>query len=124
MSLSAARLIYTVLSGLLVVVYFGGVVIFQQVFRLLTGQASPLAVVLSTLIIAGLFNPLRGRVQTLIDRRFFRSKFNTEQTMETLSTYLRNEVDLDRLQDRLSSTIAETLLPEQVSIWMKKPSSR
>jgi hypothetical protein len=105
---------------LLVVVYFGSVVLLQQAFRALTGQDSPLAVVISTLIIAALFNPLRVRVQEAIDRRFYRNKYDAQQALADFAATARDEVDLERLQVELVSLVQESVQPEQVSVVLIK----
>ncbi|MES0359820.1 MAG: hypothetical protein ABUK20_02810 [Anaerolineales bacterium] len=113
-------LVYGALTLLLVVVYFGSVVLLQQAFRALTGQDSPLAVVISTLIIAALFNPLRVRVQEAIDRRFYRNKYDAQQALADFAATARDEVDLERLQVELVSLVQETMQPEQVSVVLIK----
>jgi hypothetical protein len=90
-------LVYGSLTALLVTVYFGGVAATQTIFRALTGQEQQpqLAIVVSTLVIAALFNPLRRRIQGFIDRRFYRRKYDARKTLEAFSTKLRNETDLE-----------------------------
>ena len=83
-------LVYGSLTVILALVYFGGIVLLQRVFVLLTGQQSTLAVVASTLLIAALFNPLRGRIQAFIDRAFYRRKYDARKTLETFSARLRD----------------------------------
>jgi hypothetical protein len=94
-------LVYGVLTGILALVYFGGVVALQSLFRSLTGQGWQLAVVASTLVIAALFTPLRRRIQSFVDRRFYRRKYDARKTLEAFSVKLRNETDLDALRDDL-----------------------
>jgi hypothetical protein len=115
-------LVYSLLSAILVSVYFGTVVLAQNVIQGVTGQAgqSPLAVVASTLVIAALFTPLRRRIQDLIDRRFFRSKYDTDQILQAFSGAVRDEVDLEQLQDHLVSVVDETMQPEVVSLWLQE----
>jgi hypothetical protein len=87
-------LIYSVLTGTLALVYFGGVILLQGVFRALTGQTSELAIIVSTLTIAGLFAPLRRRIQDVIDRRFYRRKYDAEQVLAAFAETCRDETDL------------------------------
>jgi hypothetical protein len=113
-------LVYGLLTLTLLLVYFGGVTTTQTLFRTLTGQQQQpqLAVVVSTLAIAALFNPLRRRIQSFIDRRFFRNKYDARKTLETFSARLRDETDLDSLNTELVSVVRETLQPEHVSLWL------
>ena len=110
---------YTVVTGLLLVIYFGIVIILQQLFVRLTGQGSTAAVVLSTLAIAALFNPIRRRVQNAVDRRFFRQKYDAEQVMAQFAATARDETDLDALNAELLRVIQETMQPAHVSVWLK-----
>jgi hypothetical protein len=112
-------LVYGSLSAILVALYFGGVVVLQRVFVLLTGQRSTLAVVASTLLIAALFNPLRRRIQSFIDRRFYRRKYDARKTLEAFSDTLRNETDLEALREGLVGVVRETMHPEHVSLWLR-----
>jgi len=111
-------LVYGALTAILAALYFGGIVLLQRVFVLLTGEQSTLAVVASTLLIAALFNPLRRRIQSFIDRRFYRSKYDARKTLEGFSAKLRDETDLDALCDDLTSVVKETMQPAHVSLWL------
>jgi hypothetical protein len=112
-------LVYGSLTAMLVALYFGGVVLLQRLFVGLTGGRSTLAVVVSTLVIAALFNPLRRRIQGFIDRRFYRSKYDARKTLEAFSTKLRDETDLDTLRDDLVGVVKETMQPAHISLWLR-----
>ena len=114
-------LVYGVLTGTLLAVYFGGVAGAQAIFRVLTGQEQQpqFAVVVSTLVIAALFNPLRHRIQGFIDRRFYRKKYDAAKTLETFSATLKNETDLDTLNAELVRVVRETMQPAHVSLWLR-----
>ena len=117
-------LVYGALSATLVALYFGGIVMLQRVFVLLTGQQSTLAVVASTLLIAALFTPLRRLIQGFIDRRFYRSKYDARKTLEAFSAQLRNETDLEALRDDLVGVVRETMQPAHVSLWLRPETPR
>jgi hypothetical protein len=114
-------LVYGSLTAMLALVYFGGVATTQAIFRALTGQEEQpqLAVVVSTLVIAALFNPLRRRIQSFIDRRFYRRKYDATKTLEAFSAKLSDETDLDALSDDLVGVVRETMQPEHVSLWLR-----
>jgi hypothetical protein len=112
-------LVYGALTVTLVALYFGGIVVLQRIFVLLTGQQSTLAVVASTLLIAALFTPLRRRIQSFIDRRFYRRKYDSRKTLEEFSAQLRNETDLEALSDDLVGVVRETMQPAYVSLWLR-----
>src|SRR5215203_6208441 len=116
-------LVYGSLTVTLVALYFGGIVLLQSVFVVFTGERSTLAVVASTLLIAALFNPMRRRIQSFIDRRFYRSKYDAAKTLEAFSTKLRNDTDLDALSDDLQSVVRETMQPAHVSLWLRPEAS-
>jgi hypothetical protein len=117
---------YAVITGFLILVYFGSVVIIQRIFGQLTGQDSTVSIVLSTLLIAALFLPVRRRVQDTIDRRFFRSKYDAEKTLEAFAATVRNETDLDSLTAELIRVIEETMQPESVNMILfdRKPDNQ
>jgi len=115
-------LIYFVLTLILIGIYLSSVIFLQYVFSFVAGQESPVAIVISTLIIAALFNPLRHRVQDIIDRRFYRNKYNAEQTLSHFAQKARDEVDLDQLSAELMRVVQETMQPEQATLWLKPAS--
>ena len=117
-------LVYGSLTVTLAAIYVGCVVSMQYVFRVLTGQESQLAIVISTLVIAALFVPLRRRVQALIDREFYRHKYDAAKTLEAFSAKLREETDLARLGEELVSVVRDTMQPEHVSLWLRSPRER
>jgi hypothetical protein len=110
---------YSVLTAVLVIVYFFSVLILQSVIMAVGGQSSTLVTVLSTLLIAALFNPLRRRIQQTIDRRFYRQKYNAEKAMAKFSEIARNETDPNRLTSRLVQVIGDVLQPEEIAVWLK-----
>ena len=111
-------LIYSVLTALLALIYFGGVVLVQQLTRSITAS-SDLAIAVSTLIIAALFFPLRRRVQNAIDRRFYRRKYDAAKTLAAFGVTVRDEVELDKLTAELLNVVNETMQPESISLWLK-----
>ena len=112
-------LVYALLTATLVALYFGGIVVLQRLFVVLTGEKSTLAVVASTLAIAALFNPLRRRIQAFIDRRFYRRKYDAAKTLEAFSSKLRDETNLDTLNADLVGVVRETMQPVLVSLWLR-----
>ncbi len=114
-------IVYGSLTAMLALVYFGGVTATQAILQTLTGQAElpQLAIVVSTLVIAALFNPLRRRIQSFIDRSFYRGKYDAVKTLEAFSAKLRNEPDLDALNDDVTSVVSETVQPAHVSLWLR-----
>jgi hypothetical protein len=116
-------LVYGSLTVTLVALYFGGILVLQRLFVLLTSQQSTLAVVASTLLIAALFTPLRRRIQSFIDRRFYRSKYDARKTLEAFSVKLREEMDLEALNEDLVGVVRETMQPAHVSLWLRPESA-
>ena len=114
-------LVYGSLTVSLALVYIGGVATTQAIFRALTCQdeQSQLAIVVSTLVIAALFNPLRRRIQSIIDRRFYRKKYDAAKTLEAFSARLRAETDLDALSGEVVGVVRETMQPAHVSLWLR-----
>ena len=113
-------LVYGVMTAMLAGTYFGGVVLLQMAFRAVTGQENAVAIVISTLAIAALFMPLRGRIQNIIDRRFYRRKYDAARTLAAFSIRMRDEVDLEKLTGELVTVVRETMQPAYVSLWMRK----
>ena len=112
-------LVYGSQTATLVALYFVGIVVLQRVFVLLTGRQSTLVVVASTLVIAALFTPLRRRIQSLIDRSFYRRKYDAVKTLEAFSAKLRNDTDLAALSEDLVGMVRETMQPAHVSLWLR-----
>jgi hypothetical protein len=118
-------LVYGSLTATLVLIYLGGVATVQATFRLFIGQEhqSQLAVVVSTLVIAALFMPLRRRIQAFIDRRFYRRKYDSRKTLQAFSATLRDETDLEALNGELVGVVRETMQPTHVSVWLRPDSA-
>jgi tellurite resistance protein TehA-like permease len=114
-------LVYGSLTAMLVIVYFGGVATTQALFRAFTGQEEQpqLAVVVSTLWIAALFNPLRHRLQSFVDRRFYRRKYDAAKTLEAFNARLRHETEMDTLSGDVIGVVKETMQPAHVSLWLR-----
>ncbi|HLX55425.1 MAG TPA: hypothetical protein VKR83_00225 [Ktedonobacteraceae bacterium] len=119
-------LVYGSLTALLALLYFGLIVALQALFQGVFHQNNAVAIVISTLVIAALFQPLRRRIQAIIDRRFYRRKYDAAKTLATFSATLRNEVDLTELSERLIAVVEETMQPSHVSLWLSpaKPGSK
>jgi hypothetical protein len=101
-----------------VALYIGGIVLLQRCFVFLTGEESTLTVVASTLLIAALFTPLRRRIQSFIDKRFYRTKYDARRTLEAFSAKLRDETDLEALNNDLVGVVRETMQPVHISLWL------
>jgi hypothetical protein len=114
-------LVYGALTLMLAAVYLGGVTLLQGVLRELAGHESDFAVVVSTLVIAALFNPLRKRIQDSVDRRFYRRKYDAARTLGAFSVCLREETDLGSLRSEVLAVVRDTVQPENVSLWMREP---
>jgi hypothetical protein len=111
---------YAAVSTILVAIYFGSVILLQTVFTSVMEAQSPIIVVISTLFSAALFNPLRTRIQSFIDRRFFRNKYDAEQVLGAFARTIQNEVELGSLQTELQEAVRKTLQPKTVVVWLKK----
>ena len=119
-------LVYGALTLMLALVYFGTVASLQYAFRALTGHEDfpQLTIVVSTLAIAALFDPLRRRVQAFIDRRFYRRKYDARKTLDAFSARLRDETDLESLNAELIAAVRETMQPEHLTLWLREPADR
>ena len=115
---------YATVTALLALSYFGSVFLLQRMFSSLTGQQSPLVLVVSTVLIAALFAPLRRRIQDSIDRRFFRRKYDAQQVLANFARSTRDETDMDALLAELVRVVDETLQPEHVSVWLRPQRQR
>ncbi len=113
-------LIYAVVTGMLVALYFGLVILFQRVFAGVVGDGTEIVTVVSTLVIAALFVPLRNRVQGLIDQRFYRKKYDAQKILQKFSETVRDETDLEKLTGELVNVVHETMQPKSVSVWLKR----
>jgi hypothetical protein len=111
---------YTILTGLLVLVYFGSVVLLQGLVENVAREQSPVVIVISTLLIAALFNPLRIRIQDFIDRRFYRRKYDAEQALAQFANATRDEMEMDNLTAALLAVVDQTMQPQKVSFWLRE----
>ena len=114
-------LVYSTLTVILTVVYVGLIIGLQALLRGIISQDNSVAIVISTLAIAALFQPLRHRLQQVIDRRFYRSKYDAVKIIEAFSATLRSEVDLNQLHEHLVAVVQETMQPTCVSLWLRPP---
>lgn len=112
-------LAYGSLTATLVAVYFGGIVVLQRLFVVLTGERSTLAVIASTLLIAALFNPLRRHIQSFVDRRFYRRNYDAAKTLAAFNVRLRDEMELETLSRDVVGVVRETMHPAYVSLWLR-----
>jgi hypothetical protein len=108
-----------VVTAVLALVYFGTIILLQNLVGQATGEQSPIIIVLSTLLIAALFNPLRHRIQDVIDRRFFRKKYDAAQVLAQFAKTARDEVDMEALQAELLRVVQETMQPQRLAVWIK-----
>jgi hypothetical protein len=113
-------LVYSILTAILALIYFGLIIILQSLSRSFVNSTNNIALVGSTLAIAALFQPLRRRVQAIIDQRFYRRKYDAKRTLEAFSAKLREEVDLNTLSEHLLGVVEETMQPRHVSLWLCK----
>jgi hypothetical protein len=112
-------LVYTTVTALLALVYFGSIITLQAIFQTMTGERSAFVIVLSTLLIAALFTPLRRRIQAVIDRRFFRRKYDAQQVLARFAITARDETDMNALSVELMNVVKETMAPTSMSIWLQ-----
>jgi len=115
-------LVYGTLTAALAVVYLGCVVVLRGLLFGFTGQSSQLTIVASTLAVAALFGPLRRRIQEVIDRRFYRKKYDAAKTLEAFGARLRDQTELGELSDDLLGVVRESMHPEHVALWLRTPS--
>lgn len=111
---------YAMLTGLLALAYFGSVILLQAIFGLVGGAQSPVVLVISTLFIAALFNPLRTRIQSWIDRRFYRRKYDAQQVLARFAITARDETDMNVLTMELARVVQEAIEPDGVRVWLRK----
>jgi hypothetical protein len=116
-------LVYGLVTGVLTIMYFAAIVGLQSLVQVIhqSSQQSPLIIVASTLFIAALFRPLRYRTQTLVDRRFYRRKYDAGTILQSFSTTMQDEIDLTAIQRQLLGVVMDTMRPENVSLWLRQP---
>jgi hypothetical protein len=114
-------LVYVILTVILLAIYLGLIFALQYLLSGITNQNNDVAIVVSTLTIAAIFQPLRHRIQRIIDRRFYRSKYDAAKIIANFNSKLRDEVDLDTLKEHLVAVAQETMQPEHVSLWLRQP---
>ena len=117
-------LVYVTLTAILALVYIGLIFGLQYLLRGMISQNNDVAIVISTLVIAALFQPLRRRIQEIIDRRFYRRKYDAAKIVEAFSVTLRNEVDLTQLREHLITVVQDTMQPSHISLWLREPASK
>ena len=112
-------LVYTTLIGSLAIVYLGGIYLLGDLLQTLTGQSGALAVTVSTLAVAAGFQPLRSRIQSAVDHRFYRAKYDASLTLEAFSGRLRQQIDLDALHAEVLTVVRDALEPSQATLWFR-----
>jgi hypothetical protein len=119
-------LVYSTLTVILALLYFGLVIGLESLLRLLTGHGgeSPVIIVASTLVVAALFQPVRHRIQVMVDHRFYQRKYDAAKTVEAFSATLRNELDLSQLHEHLITVVQDTIQPSHISLWLRKPAKQ
>jgi hypothetical protein len=117
-------LVYGTLTVILALVYFGLIFGLQYLLQGMIKQHNDVAIVVSTFTIAAIFQPLRHRIQAIIDRRFYRRKYDAAKTLEAYSATLRNEVDLNQLREHLLTVVQDTMQPSHISLWLREPASK
>lgn len=113
-------LIYSIITAMLLLFYFGSVALLQNLLSAVSGQQSEIAIIISTLAIAALFNPLRHRVQAVIDQRFYRHKYDAQQVLAKFAHTARDEVELEKLTGALVNVVSETMQPTSISLWLRQ----